>query len=151
MPTAASCRPQSARQLGLVRKHRGKLLVTARGRAVADDPVALWHQLAERMPLGSPGDAEGQAGLVVLLAIAARASDEPEALAAEVLGARGWRLSDGTPLTGSTIRWLLGDDLATLERIGVLASAGWGRGPGTPTGQGVMFARAALRAWPSGG
>lgn len=137
---------ESARELGLLRKHHGKLYTTARGRSVADDPTALWHHLAQRMPLGARDEAERHAGLVVLLAIAARAgNDEPEARAAEVLGAHGWRHADGTPLTPSTTRRLLWDNLATLRRIRALVPGPDDRWPGTPTTQGMLFARAALR------
>ena len=43
---------ESATKMGLLRKHRGTLLATPRGRSLRGDPVGLWWQLAERMPLG---------------------------------------------------------------------------------------------------
>jgi hypothetical protein len=42
---------QSAQRAGLLRKHHGKLLLTTAGRAARTDPVALWWQLAERLPV----------------------------------------------------------------------------------------------------
>ena len=59
---------ESATRMGLLRKHRGRLLRTARGRAAATDPLALWWQLAERMPLRSADACETQAGLILLAA-----------------------------------------------------------------------------------
>jgi hypothetical protein len=42
---------ESAQKLGLLRKHRGEQLCTARGRALRDDPAGLWWHLAEKMPV----------------------------------------------------------------------------------------------------
>lgn len=140
---------ESAQQLGLLRKRRGRLLTTAGGGAVGSDPVALWWHLAERMPLGSRDESERQAGLVLLLAVGARATGGVDALVAEVLAARGWRHEDGTPLRASTGARILWDNVAVLWRIGALTSgrdAGW---PGTATPEGVSFTRAALRSWPN--
>jgi hypothetical protein len=53
---------ESAQRMGLLRKHRGRLMVTARGKAARSDPLALWFQLAERMPLTSKDLCEEQAG-----------------------------------------------------------------------------------------
>jgi hypothetical protein len=44
---------ESAQRIGLLRKHRGRLLATARGRALRTDPVGLWWHLAERTPVAS--------------------------------------------------------------------------------------------------
>ena len=61
--------------MGLLRKHRGMLLLTAGGRKLRADPVALWWHLAERMPVKSVDRCETQAGLIWLLAVAAQADD----------------------------------------------------------------------------
>lgn len=138
---------ESAQNLGLLRKHRGRLLTTARGRAVTVDPVALWQHLAERMPLGSRDEAERQAGLVLLLAVAAGSTDGADALAAKVLTARGWALDDGRPLGPTTAAAILWHNIAMLRRIGALASAPDARWPGRPTAEGIAFARTALTTW----
>jgi hypothetical protein len=139
---------ESAQQFGLLRKQRGRLGTTARGRAVSPDPVALWRHLAERMPLGSRDVCERQAGLVLLAAVAAGTADGVDALITQLLDALGWRHDDGTPLTESTVARILGGNRAVLRRIGALTSGrGW---PGSPTPEGVAFARAALRTWPAG-
>jgi hypothetical protein len=53
---------ESAQKMGLLREHRGTLLLTQRGRMLRSDPVALWWQLAEMMPLRSTDECEKQAG-----------------------------------------------------------------------------------------
>jgi hypothetical protein len=55
---------ESAQKVGLLRKHRGKLLLTAQGRAMRSDPVALWSLLAGKTPpramgTGSPSARTG--------------------------------------------------------------------------------------------
>ena len=66
---------ESAQRMGLLRKHRGHLLVTAQGKAARGDPAAPWFQLAERMPLTSKDLCEEQAGLLYLIAVAAGEDD----------------------------------------------------------------------------
>jgi hypothetical protein len=41
---------ESAMRMGLLRRYRGTLLATSRGRKLRDDPVALWWHLAEQLP-----------------------------------------------------------------------------------------------------
>ena len=53
---------ESATRMGLLRKHRGMLLTTSRGRALRDDPAALWWHLAERMPPRSAERCERRPG-----------------------------------------------------------------------------------------
>ena len=81
--------------------------MTKRGRAIRQDPVASWRHLAERMPVGRRDEATRQAGFVLLLAVAAGASDDPRPLVTEVLAARGWRHQDGTELNSMAVSHLL--------------------------------------------
>jgi hypothetical protein len=41
---------ETATKMGLMRKHRGILQLTAADRKLRTDPVSLWWHLAERMP-----------------------------------------------------------------------------------------------------
>src|SRR3954465_15899725 len=50
-----------AGRMGLLRKHRGTLLPTAIGRSCAQDPLALWWHLADRLPPART-EVERQAG-----------------------------------------------------------------------------------------
>ncbi len=95
------CRPvamlrETAVELGLVRKLKGRLVPTAKGRTLAGDPDGLWDWLVLRLPLGR-SDAERQAGAVALLAVSTGepAGDGIRRLGPTVLAEAGWRLEDG--------------------------------------------------------
>lgn len=166
---------ESAQALGLLRKQRGQLLLTARGAGLRSDPAALWWHLAERMPLRTPGSGEVQPGLIALVCVAARATVMLNATIAWMLTALGWTNTDGSPLTGGQAAQAADGTRAVLGRLGALpdgpgpGGAGpGGPGPGSqgpggpapggpgpggspwPTPEGVAFARAALRTWPAG-
>ena len=115
---------ESATRMGLLRKHRGRLVRTARGRAAVTDPIALWWQLAERMPLGSADACETQAGLILLTAVAAQITDDLDAAVARFLDAIGWVSGDGTPLTGSMAAYAAWDTKTVLRRLGAFADRG---------------------------
>jgi hypothetical protein len=139
---------ESAQRLGLLRKRKGELLQTARGRAVADDPVALWWHLAERMPIPSGDPFESQASLLFLVAIAGGPVDDVEETVAHILGSLGWMLVDGAPPTSWEARAAARDTYDVLRRLGAITSERFPLGPDTPTADGALFARAALSTWP---
>ncbi|NDL60179.1 plasmid pRiA4b ORF-3 family protein [Phytoactinopolyspora sp. XMNu-373] len=139
---------ESAQAAGLVRKYRGKLLLSSRGRALRDDPVGLWWRLAEQTPSPKLKDpAEMHAGLFFLLVVAAGVAEDREEVVADLLGAVGWRNADGTLLTPFMASDAAFETKAMLRRVG-----GFARAPGSPFGrvtpEGVLFAQAALRTWP---
>jgi Plasmid pRiA4b ORF-3-like protein len=141
---------ESAQAMRLLRKHRGTLVLTPRGRAVRNDPVALWWHLAEQMPPASKAAYETQAGLIMLAAFAARSTDDWDTTIAEVLTAIGWRNDDGAPVTLSMAADAAWDTMTVLHRLGAFVTErGIHRQPAKPTPHGVTFARAALRTWPS--
>jgi hypothetical protein len=141
---------ESAQAMGLLRKHRGTLVLTKRGRAVRNDPLALWWHLAEQMPPRSRDACETQAGLILLATVAAQSTDNARRTIADVLAAIGWMDIDGTPMTPAMAGRATWDTRTVLHRLGAFVD-----GPGTyrrsdqPTPQGVTFARAALHTWPS--
>lgn len=110
---------QSATRLGLLRKAHGRLHVTATGKKLADDPVALVHHIARRLPLGR-GDHEVHAGWLALLQAAAGMPDDPERLDARVMGGIGWRVDGDLPTYH--VRWW------SAEARSVLQLAGWNPG-----------------------
>lgn len=138
----------SAQKLGLLRKHRGRLLLTARGRAVRTDPVALWWQLAERMPPRSTDEAEAQAGLVLLVAVAGRNARDLDRVVADVLEAIGWVSGDGARLQEWAAARAAWETKTVLRRLGAVAREDGSRPRDHPTTDGVAFARAALQTWP---
>ena len=134
---------ETATKMGLLRKNRGMLLLTARGRKLRSDPVALWWHLAERMPVKSADHCETQAGLIWLLAVAAQAPD-PGEITSRALNGIGWMCGDGTPLdvhNGAIAAW---DTREVLRRLGGMTDAPGGYGAETPNVAGVNFARAAV-------
>ena len=140
---------QSARRVGLLRKHHGRLLVTTRGKALRSDPVGLWWHLAERTPVASTDRCVYHAGLLYLAALAAETTENPETVVAELLDALGWMRGDGSPITAQSAAAAASDVKHTLRRLGLLRRAG--SGPDRweqPTRNAVDFARAALTAWP---
>ena len=141
---------ESAQAMGLLRKHRGMLVLTRRGRAVRNDPLALWWHLAEQMPPASRDDCETQAGLILLATLAARSTDDPDTTVAELLTAIGWMGNDGTSMTPSMAGRAAWDTRSVLRRLGAfIDEPGIHRRSDKPTPQGVTFARAALSNWPS--
>jgi Plasmid pRiA4b ORF-3-like protein len=135
---------ESAQKAGLLRKHRGKLLLTPQGRALRGDPLALWRLLTEKTPPRSTDVCQTQAGLIVLVATAAQTAGDRNALVADLLSAIGWVSGEGTPLTGSMASHAAWNTTALLRRIGALTNdgdVGWRE---RPTPAGVIFARAAL-------
>jgi hypothetical protein len=140
---------ESAQRMGLLRKHRGRLLATARGKAVCADPVALWRHLAGRIPASSNDRCERQAGLLYLLAVGAEDAD-PDGVVVDLLGAIGWMNGDGTPLSRSTASRAAWDTKDVLQRLRMLECglrAVDRRERVTPGA--VAFARAAVQSWPA--
>jgi hypothetical protein len=136
---------ESAQALGLLRKHRGRLLLTARGSALREDPVALWWHLAGRMPFGTFRSPEVQAGLVLLICVAARFTGAVDHSVARMLGAIGWANGNGTPLTPAQAAEVTRRTGTMLRRLGVLPPE---PAPAPrPAPEGVTFARAALVTW----
>jgi Plasmid pRiA4b ORF-3-like protein len=138
----------SATRMGLLRKHRGRLLVTSRGRAMADDPVALWWHIAARLPI-EPGDpVRRQAGLLLLVAAAARSDEELHETVAAFLADIGWASSDGEPLWGGQVARAAWDTEAVLRHLGGTSQGPTGAGPRRPTADAALLARAAVQTWP---
>jgi Plasmid pRiA4b ORF-3-like protein len=139
---------ESAARMGLLRKRHGTLLLTSHARKLRGDPVALWWHLAERMPPKSPDPCETQAGLVLLLVLAAQESENPDVIIARQLGAIGWVNADGTELTEIAAAHASWNTKTVLRRLGALTDDGPSRIARNPTAEGVAFARAALATWP---
>lgn len=136
---------ESAQKMGLLRKHRGRLLLTALGRRLRTDPVGLWGHIAERIPLATRDRCETQAGLILLIAVAAGTTEDANHVIARALQAIGWMRGDGNPLTGSDAGHAAWDTRALLHRLGALAGESYRRDE-RPTPDGITFARAALRS-----
>ena len=139
---------ESAQAMGLLRKQRSQLLLTALGSDLRACPAALWWHLAERVPLRAAASCDVQPGLILLVCVAARCTDTLNVTIARMLTSLGWVNSDGSPLTGAEAARATSSTHAALRCLGALADDPCpGRSP-RPTPEGVAFARAALRTWP---
>ena len=91
---------QTLQSMGLLRKHKGTLVLTRVGAAAQRDPAELWNHLAHRLPPGKDGTFESHATLL-LLAYAATSNnsdDLPLDQIATALTELGWRHPDGRPV-----------------------------------------------------
>jgi hypothetical protein len=135
---------ETARQLGLVRVNRGELRVTAAGRRLSSDPVALWQHIAARLPLGR-GDVEREAGLLWLLAVAA-GRPHADRLVAQGMWRLGWADGrTGAPLDAHQAFAVYRDTWVVLERMGILGRR-WSASPRPPAQAAIDLARTALLA-----
>ncbi|MFD4421411.1 plasmid pRiA4b ORF-3 family protein [Agromyces sp. NPDC058484] len=136
---------EQATRLGLVRVLKGRLVATAVGRRLRDDPVALWRHLAS-MLVTRPRH-QGSRDAVLLLAIEIACGGHTESRGYDVaiawgLDALGWSTGDGSILAPSDAHDLTWDARHVLDQLGVLRRKR--RNDGRPTDEGRAFARAML-------
>jgi Plasmid pRiA4b ORF-3-like protein len=98
---------EGVQSLGLLRKHKGTLLLTKAGVAAQRDTHRLWEHLAGRLVPKSEEKFDTQATLLMLAFAAASAGfklpfDKTAALLAEL----GWRHSDGRSISESSLHQL---------------------------------------------
>lgn len=134
---------ETMQTMGLLRKHKGFLVLTKAGAAAQQDLHRLWGHLAGRLVPDRPGDFETAATLLVL-AYAGGSSDGavPVDEIAELLSELGWQVADGRPVQGHHLYRLRALDL--LRNIGPPASAGLSELRVSPAA--AAMARAALRS-----
>ncbi|WP_341361020.1 plasmid pRiA4b ORF-3 family protein [Georgenia sp. M64] len=101
----AAFRESLIRHLGLLRKHRGRLVLTRAGAAAHVDPRALFEHLAGRLRPREGREFERDADLLVL-AYAAVGEDKvlPLSQVAATLTDLGYRYSDGTVVDEHAVR-----------------------------------------------
>lgn len=98
---------ESLLSLGLLRKNKGKLLLTKAGAAAQRDPEKLMEHLAGRL-VPKPEEKFDQQATLLLLAFAAASAGAtlPYGKLAALLGEFGWQQRDGRPLSGMSLRLL---------------------------------------------
>jgi len=98
---------EGVQSLGLLRKHKGTLLLTKTGLAAQRDPDRLWEHLAARLIPKSGDKFEAQATLLMLaFAVASAGSKLPFDKMTALLSELGWRYSDGRSISESSLRHL---------------------------------------------
>ncbi len=140
---------ENARQLGLIRKLKGKLVLSAAVKPLLDRPVDLWLFIARSLAVRHRHDSEQDAALLLLLEIAAgRRTVWKDCVKSVAYGleALGWttRSGDGLPL--DSVEDLLRAPRGVLADLGIFHYRG-GREviPVTVRTQAQAFARAALQ------
>ncbi len=137
---------ETAQRLGLLRKYKGRLVPTTRGRTLAGDPVGLWWHLVGALPLGGrdASDAGWQAGVLLLALMASGSTGNAEVTVAELLTGLGWAVEGGQPIDGHTATSLIAADVHLLHRVGAFERDRRGGWPGPVTPDGIALAQAAL-------
>lgn len=141
---------ESATRLGLLREFHGMLRATPIGRKLRDDPIGLWWYLATHLPPARLSRPSAHASLLLLAFVAtgSQAGHDPFEYVARMMWEAGWQGSDGTPIHAWQARGAAEHTYIPLVRLGALAQDLNGPIPDQPTGEGALFARAALLSWP---
>ncbi len=137
---------ETAQRLKLLRRYKGRLVPTRKGRTLAGDPVGLWWYLAGALPVGGRDVSEAgwQAGVILLALLAAGTTDDAEVTVARLLTGLGWAVGHGEPIDRRTAGSLIAADMRFLDRVGAFEDDRHGRWPGVVTPDGIALARAAL-------
>jgi hypothetical protein len=137
---------ETAQRLKLLRKYKGRLVPTAKGRTLAGDPVGLWRHLAAALPVGGrdASDPEWHAGVLLLALMASGSTDNAEVTVAKLLTGLGWAVGDGQPIDRRTVTGLIAADVYLLRQLGAFERDRHGGWPGTVTPDGIALARVAL-------
>ena len=139
---------ESAQRLGLIRKIKGRLVLTSATKQLLDNPEGLWLFLARSIAHRHRHDSERDATLLLLLEIAAGKrtewADYLEAVAFG-LGALGWSTHTGAELEPNTVQALLVDTQEVLLNLGIFDDR-FGLNSNTIKTPGQAFARAALHS-----
>lgn len=138
---------ESLQEWGLLRKYKGRLLLSRMGRVMHGNPAALWDYLTRNLVGGKASNNYVQDATLLVVAYAATSSPgEPLRLEpiAEALTLLGWGHTDGDPIDVVDL-YDLQPDLLVL--LGNLADASETRsGRVRLSAPGIALARAALRA-----
>lgn len=139
---------ETARRYGLVRVAKGRLLRTAVGARLQDDPVALWRHLATATVERTRSEAERMTTVLLAVEVVCGTRGEFTRFGNAValgLDALGWSRSNGMPLDAydgiEMVRdvWHVLVDLGAIRRVRGLV--GYSE---EPTPAGLAFARAML-------
>jgi hypothetical protein len=111
---------EGLRRRRLVRRRAHKLLITARGRKLAADPIALLHDLGLDLDGGDPFTAMVANVVVEELEQNAPCSREQLVRLAHEAAQWGWRGPDGGAPSEQGVSWVVGDVLCRGEAYGLV-------------------------------
>lgn len=123
---------EAMQALGLVRKNRGRLMLTKAGTAARDEPGRVWRHLQDRLPIGTDKSMDRPSGWLFLVRAAAGDASPYEAIAA-AMTCLGWREDNRAPVGSRAVRDAVSLSTAVLRNLsasssGSFGSTGW---PGT--------------------
>lgn len=133
---------ESAQRAGLLRKAKGRLLVTKAGARLAGEPAELWWHVVRHLP-DAAERAHQQAGILYLLQLAAGEAEDDE-LVATGMTILGWKRGDGGWLTAGDAGYATFEVRSGLERLGVLPEWRYRQPLEPPSPATIRVARAAL-------
>jgi hypothetical protein len=140
---------ESAQHLGLIRKIKGRIVLTSATKRVLDDPMQLWLFLAQAIAHRHRHDSQRDAPLLLLLEVAGGKrtvwDDYLEAISFG-LTVLGWTTRTGTELPPETVQALLQAPREVLLNLGIFDDHDGQLKANTVTPQGLTFARAALHS-----
>jgi hypothetical protein len=110
---------ESLQRLGLLRKFKGRLLLTKAGAKVIDDPVGLANHIAGKLLPKSHDDPFRADAALLILFFAATTEDSvlPTQLLATLLNALDYRLSTGEPVDKYDVQRMSGNAYDALEAM----------------------------------
>ncbi len=111
---------EGLKRRGLVRRRARKLLITARGRKLAADPIALLYDLGLDLGGGDPFTAMVANVVVEELEENAPCTREQLVRPAHEAAQWGWRGPDGGPPSEQGVSWVVGDVLCRGEAYGLV-------------------------------
>ena len=116
---------QFLQRCGLMRKHKGAMVLSKAGRAARQDPALLWQHLSGRLiPARPPFD---EMATILILLHSATSPDEranTEAIAS-ILDKLGWAHSTGHRVTASDVQWVANDVWDAIGNVGPAVGGRW--------------------------
>jgi hypothetical protein len=109
---------ESLQSMGLLRKRKGRLLVTRAGAKARRDPDVLWEFLASRLVPEAGSEYQREASVTILLFAATSGGGPlPWRAVAKVLAHLGWRREGGAPLRDTDLRYVRGGPYELLSNV----------------------------------
>jgi hypothetical protein len=139
---------ESAQRLGLIRKIKGRLVLTSAAKRLLDDPAGLWPFLARSVAHRHRHDSNRDATLLLLLeVVAGKRSEWADYLDAVAfgLGALGWRSRTGAELEPNDVHALLVETQEVLLNLNIFNDR-FELTTNTVGAPGQAFGRAALHS-----
>ena len=135
----------TAQRLGLVRKLKGKLMLSSAAKRAVGDPGEMWRALATALALRHGADVESDAALLLAVDVASGRLTSRAAFAASVglgLEVLGWAYRNGDSLDANDVSDLFDDTWNVLFDLGVFVPGDRRHGIAGVTEEGRAFARA---------